>query len=129
VPDRPGIAARLFTPLAERQIMVDMIIQNASIENVTDLSFTVSKKDVKEASRLVEEAAREIGAKSVEIDDSVAKVSIVGVGYDQPLGRRSQDVCHPLQGGDQHHDDQHLGDQDLLRSPGKIHGTGRDGSP
>ncbi len=80
VPDRPGIAARLFTPLAERQIMVDMIIQNASIENVTDLSFTVSKKDVKEASRLVQEAAREIGAKSVEIDDSVAKISIVGVG-------------------------------------------------
>lgn len=80
VPDRPGIAARLFTPLAEHHIMVDMIIQNASVENLTDLSFTVSKKDVKEAARLVDEVARDIGAKKVEIDDSVAKVSIIGVG-------------------------------------------------
>jgi aspartate kinase len=80
VPDRPGVAARLFTPLAEQNIMVDMIIQNASIDNYTDLSFTVSKKDVKEASRLVEAAARDIGATKVEIDDSVAKISIIGVG-------------------------------------------------
>jgi len=80
VPDRPGIAARLFTPLADHNIMVDMIIQNASIENYTDLSFTVSKKDLKEASRLVEEAGRDIGAKAVEIDDHVAKISIIGVG-------------------------------------------------
>ncbi len=80
VPDRPGIAARLFTPLAEHNIMVDMIIQNTSIENYTDLSFTVSKKDLKEASRIIEEAGKDIGAKSVEIDDHVAKVSIVGVG-------------------------------------------------
>lgn len=80
VPDRPGIAARLFTPLADHNIMVDMIIQNASVDQFTDLSFTVSKKDVKEASRLVDEAARDIGAKAVEIDDSVAKISIIGVG-------------------------------------------------
>ena len=80
VPDRPGIAARLFTPLAEHNIMVDMIIQNASVDNFTDLSFTVSKKDIKEASRLVGEAAKDIGAKNVEIDENVAKVSIIGVG-------------------------------------------------
>jgi aspartate kinase len=80
VPDRPGVAARLFTPLAEHNIMVDMIIQNASVDNFTDLSFTVSKKDVKEASRLVEEASREIDAKGVIIDDNVAKISIIGVG-------------------------------------------------
>ena len=80
VPDKPGIAARLFTPLAEHNIMVDMIIQNASMENLTDLSFTVSRKDLKAASRLVEEAAKDIGAKSVELDDSVAKISIIGVG-------------------------------------------------
>ncbi|MFA6412651.1 MAG: aspartate kinase [Syntrophales bacterium] len=80
VPDRPGIAARLFTPLAEHNIMVDMIIQNASIDSLTDLTFTVSRKDVKQASVLVQDAAKDIGAARVEIDDSVAKISIIGVG-------------------------------------------------
>jgi len=80
VPDRPGIAARLFTPLAEHNIMVDMIIQNASVDSLTDLTFTVSRKDVKQASVLVQEAAKDVGAARVEIDDSVAKISIIGVG-------------------------------------------------
>ncbi len=80
VPDRPGIAARLFTPLAEHNIMVDMIIQNASVDSLTDLTFTVSRKDVKQASVLVQDAAKDIGAADVVIDDSVAKISIIGVG-------------------------------------------------
>jgi aspartate kinase len=80
VPDRPGIAARLFTPLAEHNIMVDMIIQNASVDSLTDLTFTVSRKDVKQASILVQDAAKDIGAANVVIDDSVAKISIIGVG-------------------------------------------------
>jgi len=80
VPDRPGIASQLFTPLADKNIVVDMIIQNASIENYTDLTFTVSKKDLKMAQQLVEATAKEIGAKQVEVDDHVAKVSIIGVG-------------------------------------------------
>lgn len=80
VPDRPGIAARLFTPLAEHNIMVDMIIQNASVDSLTDLTFTVSRKDVKQASVLVQDAAKDIGAARVVIDDSVAKISIIGVG-------------------------------------------------
>jgi len=80
VPDRPGIAARLFTPLAEHNIMVDMIIQNASVDSLTDLTFTVSRKDVKQASILVQDAAKDIGAARVVIDDSVAKISIIGVG-------------------------------------------------
>lgn len=80
VPDRPGIAARLFTPLAEHNIVVDMIIQNASVEGFTDLTFTVSRKDIREAYRLVEEVGRDIGAKSVEVDENVAKISIIGVG-------------------------------------------------
>lgn len=80
VPDRPGIAARLFTPLTERNIVVDMIIQNASVENYTDLSFTVSRKDVREAAEVVRAVARDIGATAVEIDENVAKVSIIGVG-------------------------------------------------
>jgi len=80
VPDKAGVASRLFTPLSEHNIVVDMIIQNASLEGYTDLSFTVSRKDVKETKRLIEEAAREVGADSVEVDDQVAKVSIIGVG-------------------------------------------------
>ncbi len=80
VPDRPGIAAQLFTPLADNNIVVDMIIQNASIEEYTDLTFTVSRKDIKKAQKIVEKVAGDIGATKVEVDDDVAKVSIIGVG-------------------------------------------------
>ncbi|HEX7533769.1 MAG TPA: aspartate kinase [Syntrophales bacterium] len=80
VPDRPGIAARLFTPLAQHNIMVDMIIQNASLEGYTDLTFTVSRKEIKKAHELVEQVAREIGADRVEVDADVSKISIIGVG-------------------------------------------------
>ncbi|MEN6320594.1 MAG: aspartate kinase [Syntrophaceae bacterium] len=80
VPDRPGIAARLFTPLAQHNIVVDMIIQNASIEGFTDLTFTVSHKELKKAQEIINVISQEIGAKSIEIDDNVAKVSIIGVG-------------------------------------------------
>src|SRR5665647_716601 len=80
IPDKPGIAANLFTSLSERNISVDMIIQNASAQGYTDLTFTVSKKEMKEAQKIVEATAKEIGAKRVEVDDEVAKVSIIGVG-------------------------------------------------
>lgn len=80
IPDKPGIAASLFTPLSERNISVDMIIQNASSKGYTDLTFTVSKKDMKEAQKCVEATAKDIGAQKVEVDDDVAKVSIIGVG-------------------------------------------------
>ena len=80
VPDKPGVAARLFTPLSEQNIVVDMIIQNASIEGFTDLTFTVSRKDIKTASGIIKTAAQVIGADRVEVDDDVAKVSIIGVG-------------------------------------------------
>jgi len=80
VPDRPGVAAKLFTPLADKNIVVDMIIQNASVEGFTDLSFTVSRKEVKTAREIVEKAARDVGSERVEVDESVSKISIVGVG-------------------------------------------------
>ncbi|KFN38084.1 aspartate kinase [Smithella sp. F21] len=80
IPDKPGIAANLFTPLSERNISVDMIIQNASSQGYTDLTFTVAKKDMKAAQKIVEATAKEIGAKKVEVDDDVAKISIIGVG-------------------------------------------------
>ncbi len=80
IPDKPGIASSLFSPLSDRNISVDMIIQNASSQGFTDITFTVSKKEMKEAQKIVEAAAKEIGAKKVEVDDDVAKVSIIGVG-------------------------------------------------
>lgn len=80
VPDRPGIAAQLFTPLADHNIVVDMIIQNASIEGFTDLTFTVSRKEIKKAHEIIDSVSKNIGARKIEIDDDVAKVSIIGVG-------------------------------------------------
>jgi aspartate kinase len=80
VPDRPGVAACLFTSLSENNILVDMIIQNASIQGYTDLTFTVSRKDIREATRIISEVMQEVGAEKIEVDDNVAKVSIIGVG-------------------------------------------------
>ena len=78
--DRPGVAARLFSPLSEANINVDMIIQNISADGFTDLTFTVPRTDLKKALRIVEQTAKEIGAEKVESDEKIAKVSIVGVG-------------------------------------------------
>lgn len=80
VPDKPGIAARLLGPVAKANILVDMIIQNVSHESLTDFSFTIPRVDVKKAVPIIQEAANEIGAKSVSVTDSIAKVSLVGVG-------------------------------------------------
>jgi aspartate kinase len=90
VPDRPGIAARLFTPLSDKNILVDMIIQNASIDAYTDLSFTVSRKDIREVKRMIEVAAKEVGAQGVEYDENISKVSIVGVGMRSHAGVASR---------------------------------------
>ncbi|MGV8059347.1 MAG: aspartate kinase [Smithellaceae bacterium] len=86
VPDKPGVAATLFTPLSEHNIIVDMIIQNASLEGFTDVTFTVSKKDLKDAQKFVQKTADAIGAKKVEVDDQVSKVSIIGVGMASHAG-------------------------------------------
>ncbi|MFA5515240.1 MAG: aspartate kinase [Desulfuromonadales bacterium] len=80
VPDRPGIAAKIFSPLSRANITVDMIIQNVSHEGFTDLTFTVTKADLKKAMKIIQETANEIGASGVASDESVAKVSIVGAG-------------------------------------------------
>jgi aspartate kinase len=80
VPDRPGVAAQLFSPLADNNIVLDMIIQNASIDGYTDLTFTVSRKEIRQAYKLIEEAARKVGADKVEVDENVSKISIIGVG-------------------------------------------------
>jgi aspartate kinase len=80
VPDRPGIAARIFGPVAEANIIVDMIIQNVSQAELTDISFTVPRVDLGKAVTLVQRVAKEIDAKSVGVTEAIAKVSLVGVG-------------------------------------------------
>ncbi len=80
VPDRPGIAARIFGPIAEANIIVDMIIQNVGQGSLTDLSFTIPRADLLKATPLVKRVAKDIDAKSVGVTESIAKVSLVGVG-------------------------------------------------
>lgn len=80
VPDQPGVAAQIFTPLSQNNITVDMIIQNISHQGATDLTFTVPKADCKKALPMVEEIAKTIGARGVSSNTNIAKVSIVGVG-------------------------------------------------
>ena len=90
VPDRPGIAAALFEPLAQEGISVDTIVQNTSVEALTDLSFTVARTDLKKAVEVVEPVAISIGAMAVTTDDSLSKVSIIGSGMQNSPGYASR---------------------------------------
>lgn len=80
VPDRAGLAAQIFGPIADANIVVDMIIQNAGEDGTTDVTFTVPRKDHHKAMELIEKTAPLIQAKGVASDTRVAKVSVVGVG-------------------------------------------------
>jgi len=86
VEDRPGLAARIFVPIAEAGITVDMIIQNASADGRTDVTFTLGKDDSRRALDLVKRVAAEIGAQGVRHEEQVAKVSIVGIGMRSHAG-------------------------------------------
>lgn len=86
VEDRPGLAARIFGPIADTGIVVDMIIQNASADSRTDMTFTVPRTDLRRALELVRSVAAEIGAAGVRHEEQVAKVSIVGVGMRSHAG-------------------------------------------
>lgn len=81
VPDKPGIAAKVFKGIADANIIVDMIVQNMSSDGKsTDISFTVPKTDSKKALKLTEDIAKELGARGVNMREDISKVSIVGVG-------------------------------------------------
>ncbi len=95
VPDRPGTAARIFEPLLNSGIIVDMIIQNPSEAGKTDLTFTVNKSDFEKSLKLVSEVATGIGAEKVMGDENIAKVSIVGVGMRNHAGV-AQKMFHTL---------------------------------
>jgi aspartate kinase len=86
VPDRPGIAAQILTPLSDSAISVDMIVQNVSEGGLTDFTFTVTKADLKQALLITNEIAKEIHAREVIADENICKVSIVGLGMRSHAG-------------------------------------------
>jgi aspartate kinase len=86
VPDRPGISAALFEPLAAANVNVDMIVQNTSHDGTTDISFTMPKADMATAESIVSRVAAEIGARGVEHDSQIAKISLVGAGMKSSPG-------------------------------------------
>jgi aspartate kinase len=90
VPDKPGIAYKILEPVSEANIEVDMIIQNVSADGCTDFTFTVHRNDFKKALAIVQETAQNLGAKEVRGDDSIAKISLVGVGMRSHAGIASK---------------------------------------
>lgn len=86
VPDRPGISATLFEPLAAANVNVDMIVQNTGHDGTTDVSFTMPKADMATAESIVSRIAAEIGARGVEHDSDIAKISLVGAGMKSSPG-------------------------------------------
>jgi len=86
VPDKPGIAAKLFKALGDENIVVDMIVQNVSHEGYTDISFTVNKTDADQAEEIAKKVAEEVGAEGVERNDKIAKISVVGLGMKTHAG-------------------------------------------
>lgn len=90
VPDRPGVAAKIFKKIADANINVDMIIQNKTETKTTDISFTVAKTDLSRTLRVVRQAAALVGAGRVSCDEDIAKVSVVGVGMRSHSGVASK---------------------------------------
>jgi aspartate kinase len=86
VPDRPGIAAGLFEPLAKAGVSVDTIVQNASINKITDLTFTVAKSQLDKAMAVVEPISKSIGARECVANSRLGKVSVIGTGMQNTPG-------------------------------------------
>jgi len=80
VPDQPGVASRIFGPISEAHLNIDMIIQNVAQDGTTDLTFTVNRNEYAQAMQLLNEIAKELNARDVVGDDTLAKIAIVGVG-------------------------------------------------
>ena len=86
VPDQPGVSAKIFTPLAESEISVDMIIQNTRSGGETDLTFTVTKDDFERAKEISHKVAKELGAIEILTAEEIAKVSVIGLGMKSHSG-------------------------------------------
>jgi aspartate kinase len=86
VPDVPGVASKILCPVADENIEVDMIIQNIAADATTDFTFTVHRNDYQKTKAVLEEICKKLGAKQVTGDDSIVKISIVGVGMRSHAG-------------------------------------------
>ena len=90
VEDVPGVAWKILGPISDANIGIDMIVQNVAADNTTDFTFTVSRDDYHEAMELLNQVARDLGARQVNGDDKIAKLSIVGVGMRSHAGVASK---------------------------------------
>ncbi len=90
IPDIPGVAAQIFKPIAAANIVVDMIIQNVGSDDKADLTFTVSKTDMKQALAILKDIGKNLNAESVSADENISKISIVGVGMRSHAGVASK---------------------------------------
>ena len=90
VPDLPGVAAKILGPISEAGIEVDVIVQNISAENNTDFTFTVDKNDSKKAESILVETSKTLGGGSIDVDDDIAKISVVGRGMRAHAGVASR---------------------------------------
>jgi aspartate kinase len=90
VRDVPGMAYKVFGPISDANIEVDVIVQNVGGDGANDITFTVQRKDTDKAARILGEVAREIGAEGVDVDNKVCKVSLVGVGMRSHAGIASK---------------------------------------
>ncbi len=86
VPDLPGVASKILCPVADKNIEVDMIIQNIADDATTDFTFTVNRNDYERAKKILEDICSDLGAKEVTTDDTIVKISIVGVGMRSHAG-------------------------------------------
>ena len=121
VPDRPGIAARIFGALAEADVNVDMIVQNEPVsdDRQAEISFTVPRTDMRVAQAVARGADRRAGARGRDRRRADGQGLGRRRGHAQPPGRRGEGVPDARRTGDQHRDDLHLSDQDLLRDRGR----------
>lgn len=90
VPDIPGMAYKVFGPISDANIEVDVIVQNVGADQTNDITFTVQRKDGEKAAKILEAVAKEVKAEGIEVDDKVAKVSLVGVGMRSHAGIASR---------------------------------------
>lgn len=90
VPDRPGAASRIFRALAENHIVIDMIVQNVSVEGATDISFTLNRDELEKVGPVLEGVVREIEAGGMTSQEGIAKLSVVGIGMRSHSGVAAQ---------------------------------------
>jgi aspartate kinase len=90
VPDTPGVASRILGPVSDANVEIDVILQNVAEDNSTDFTFTVHRNDMAKAEAILQQTAKELGAREVRSDDKIAKVSLVGVGMRSHAGIASK---------------------------------------